>query len=93
MLILKLKEAQARYNVTNKDLAEFIGVGKTMISDWRAGRKKPSYDRIGKIMNAIAQLGDKNQLQLFPLSLSELIEWRKDLNEKPVTKREETISF
>ncbi|MFG6094385.1 helix-turn-helix transcriptional regulator [Leptothoe sp. ISB3NOV94-8A] len=93
MLILKLKEAQARYNITNKDLAEFIGVGKTMISDWRAGRKKPSYDRIGKIMDAISQLGDENQLQLFPLSLSELIEWRKDLNEKPVTKREESTSF
>ena len=93
MIIFKLKEAQARYGVTNKDLAESIGVGKTLISDWRAGRRKPSYERIGKIMNAIAQFGDKSQLQLFPLSLSELIEWRQDLNEKPATKQNENISF
>lgn len=93
MIILKLKEVQARYNVSGKDLAAFIGVGKTMVSDWRAGRRKPSYDRIGKIMDAIAQLGDENQLQLFPLSLSELMEWREDLNESHATNQNKNISF
>ncbi|NEZ61203.1 helix-turn-helix domain-containing protein [Leptolyngbyaceae cyanobacterium CCMR0082] len=90
MLILKLKEAQARYNVTNKALAEFIGVGKTLVSDWRAGRRRPSYERINLILGAIAHLGDDEQLKLFPLSISELLEWR-DLNESLVTKQNENI--
>ena len=90
MLILKLKEVQARYGVTNKDLARFVGVGKTLVSDWRAGRRRPSYERINLILGAIAQLGDDEQLKLFPLSISDLLEWR-DLNESLVTKQNENI--
>ncbi|NEZ66633.1 XRE family transcriptional regulator [Leptolyngbyaceae cyanobacterium CCMR0082] len=89
MLIFRLKEVQAKYNIASKDLAECIGVTPSLISEWRSGRKHPNLGRVNAILNAILEIGDKNRLQLYPMSLSELIEWRPVQNEKSAEQSKE----
>ncbi len=44
-------EKLCKYNVTNKELSEAIGVSTGNISDWKSGKSKPNIDAIAKIAN------------------------------------------
>ena len=44
-------EKLCKYNVTNKELSEAIGVSTGNISDWKSGKSKPNIDAITKIAN------------------------------------------
>ena len=76
MIIFKLKEVQARYNILGKDLAAQLGVVPSVITDWRTGKKSPTLERAGEILEAILVIGDQERLRIDPLSLAELVEWR-----------------
>ena len=82
VLIFKLKEVQAKYNVSGKDLAAQLGVVPSVVSDWRSGKKSPSLQRVDEILDAVLKLGDKERLEIDPLSLTELVEWRPNKNAK-----------
>ena len=82
MIIFKLKEVQARYNIPNKALANSIGVVPSLISEWRTGKAHPNLARVNAILDAVLEIGDKAKLQLYPMSLSELIEWQPQKDEK-----------
>ncbi len=76
VLIFKLKELQAKYDVSGKDLAARLGVVPSVVSDWRSGKKSPSLQRVDEILDAVLEIGNKERLEIDPLSLSELVEWR-----------------
>lgn len=82
MIIFKLREVQARYNITNISLASALGVNKSLVSEYRTGAKQPKLERINQIMQAIAQLAGEDILKVQPLALADLIEWRMDEPEK-----------
>lgn len=75
-LLFKLKEFQAKYDVTGKALAAHINISVSVISSWRSGKKSPSLDRVNEILDAIVEIGDKERLALDPPKLSDLLEWR-----------------
>ena len=88
MIIFKLKEVQARYNVRNIDLAEYLGLkSDSLISEYRSGTKTPKLDRVDQIMDAIRKLGNKEKLALYPLTFSGLVEYRPNITE---TEKEST---
>ena len=76
MIIFKLKEVQSRYNISGKDLAAQLGVVPSVVSDWRTGKKSPTLERAGEILEAILEIGDQERLKIDPLSLTDLAEWR-----------------
>ena len=76
VLIFKLKEVQAKYSVSGKDLASHLGVVPSVVSDWRSGKKSPSLQRLDEILEAVLTLGNQERLRIDPLSLTELVEWR-----------------
>ena len=78
VLIFKLKELQAKYNVSGKALAAHLDVAPSVVSDWRSGKKSPNLQRVDEILEAILTIGDQERLRIDPLSLTELIEWRSD---------------
>ena len=80
MIIFKLKEIQARYNISCKDLAAQLGVVPSVVSDWRTGKKSPTLEKAGKILEAILVIGDQDRLKIDPLSLTDLAEWRPGKN-------------
>ncbi|MCL2375348.1 MAG: helix-turn-helix domain-containing protein [Firmicutes bacterium] len=41
-----LKELRTKHNLTQKQLAEKIGVASQSISDWEKGRSEPNLDKI-----------------------------------------------
>ena len=75
MIIFRITEMMARYRVSATALSVELDVTKGTVSQWRHGSSKPSLDRLDDIMDAIAKLGDKQQLNLFPLRLSDVLEW------------------
>lgn len=75
VLKFKLKEAQAKYGVSNARLASELRVSKSTLSEWRTGKKQPGIHRLGQLLNAIEKLGDKATLDQHPISESVLIEW------------------
>lgn len=79
VIVFKLKEAQAKYEVSGKDLSEVIGVNKSTVSEWRSGKKSPSLERLDAIMEAFERLANPEKLKLYPLELSELVEWRSNV--------------
>ena len=76
MIIFKLKELQSRYNITGKALAAQLGVVPSVVSDWRTGKKSPTLERAGEILEAIVAIGDQKRLEIDPPSLTDLAEWR-----------------
>ena len=76
VLIFKLKELQAKYSVSGKDLAAHLDVVPSVVSDWRSGKKSPSLQRVDEILDAILELGDQQRLEIAPLSLKDLVEWK-----------------
>ena len=78
VIIFKLKEAQAKYGISSNDLANQVGVNKSTVSEWRNGKKTPGLARLNDIMTAIEQLADPEKLQLYPLELHEIVEWRSE---------------
>ena len=80
MIIFKLKELQSRYNITGRALAAQLGVVPSVVSDWRTGKKSPTLERAGEILEAIVAIGDQKRLEIDPPSLIELAEWRPDKN-------------
>ena len=41
-----LKEIMKIHNLSQKELADILGVNQTTVSQWLLGRKKPGYDSI-----------------------------------------------
>ncbi|NEZ64629.1 XRE family transcriptional regulator [Leptolyngbyaceae cyanobacterium CCMR0082] len=94
MIIFKLKEVQARYNVRNVALAGYLGLkSDALISEYRSGAKTPKLDRVDRIMDAIAELGNKEKLELYPLSFSDLVEYRPNTTEASKEDQKENIVF
>ncbi|ESA38469.1 transcriptional regulator [Leptolyngbya sp. Heron Island J] len=94
MIIFKLKEVQARYNVRNVALAEYLGLkSDALISEYRSGAKTPKLDRVDRIMDAILALGNKEKLELYPLSFSDLIEYRPNSTQKSKENQKESTLF
>ena len=94
MIIFKLKEVQARYNVRNVDLAKFLGLkSDSLITEYRSGVKTPKLDRVDLIMDAILKLGNKEKLKLHPLSFSDLVEYRPNSTQKSKENQKENPSF
>lgn len=81
MIIFRISEIMARYKVSVVALSEELGVGKSAVSKWRQGTATPSFDRLNQVMNALKTIGDDEQLKLYPLQLSELLEWREEKDE------------
>ena len=84
MIIFRITEIMARYKVTASALAEEMGIGTNAISKWRHGKATPSFSRLDELMNALKKIGDNDQLELYPLQLSELLEWRDEKKEEKV---------
>ena len=80
MIIFKLKEVQARYNISGKALAAQLGITPSVVSDWRCDKKTPTLEKTGKILEAILAIGDQEKLKVQPLSLTDLVEWKPDKN-------------
>lgn len=94
MIIFKLKEVQARYNVKNVPLAKYLGLkSDSLITEYRTGAKVPKLDRVDRIMDAINKLGDEKKLALYPLSFSDLVEYRPNTAEASKEKQKELPSF
>lgn len=49
----KLEELAIKKNLSQKDIANKLGVSKEMISIWVTGRRNPSLNSIKKIANAL----------------------------------------
>ena len=81
MIIFLITEIMARYRVSVVALSEELGIGTSAVSKWRQGTATPSFDRLNQIMNALKKTGDSDQLKLYPLQLSELLEWREEKEE------------
>ena len=81
MIIFRITETMARYKVSVVALSKELGTSDSAVSKWRQGRATPSFERLDQIMDALAKIGDPKQLELHPLRLPELLEWRE---EKPV---------
>ncbi|EKU99747.1 putative transcriptional regulator [Leptolyngbya sp. PCC 7375] len=84
LIIFRITEAMARYKVSVNSLADELGVSRSAISQWRQGNTKPDLDRLNTVMNALLKIGDKSQLEIFPLQLSDLLEWKPDKSEKEI---------
>ncbi|NEQ50579.1 MAG: XRE family transcriptional regulator [Leptolyngbya sp. SIO3F4] len=94
MIIFRLKEVQARYNVRNVALAKFLGLkSDSLITEYRSGVKVPKLDRVDRIMDAITALGDKEKLELYPLSFSDLVEYRSNITETEKESQKESPVF
>ena len=65
-----------RYKVSGKALAESLGVSQSAVSQWRQGNAKPDLERLDDILGALVKLGDPERLELFPLKISDILEWR-----------------
>ncbi|MGB3766533.1 MAG: helix-turn-helix transcriptional regulator [Phormidesmis sp.] len=78
MIIFRLGEALERYRVTGTQLAKELGVSNSAVSEWRVGNATPSLNRLNKIMSALHKLADKEQLQRFPLTVSDMLHWTLD---------------
>ncbi|NEQ51857.1 MAG: helix-turn-helix transcriptional regulator [Leptolyngbya sp. SIO3F4] len=78
MLIFRITEIMARYKVSVVALSNELGIGTSAVSKWRQGAATPSFDRLNQVMNALKKIGDDEQLTLYPLQLSELLEWREE---------------
>ncbi|MEM9804675.1 MAG: helix-turn-helix transcriptional regulator [Cyanobacteria bacterium P01_D01_bin.56] len=78
MIIFRISEIMTRYRVSVVDLSKELGIGKSAVSKWRQGAATPSFDRLDQIMTALKKIGDDDQLKLYPLQLSELVEWREE---------------
>ena len=81
-IIFRLTETMARYKVSVKALTEELDAGKSTVSKWRQGKALPSIERLNHIMTALKTIGDPDMLQLYPLRLSDLLEWREDSGKK-----------
>ena len=80
-IIFHLTETMARYKVSVKALSEELGISTSSIAHWRSGKAKPSLDRLNEVMSALSKIGDPEQIQAFPLRLSDVIEWRVNKDE------------
>ena len=81
-IIFRLTETMAGYKVSVKALTEELDAGKSTVSKWRQGKALPSIERLNLIMTALKTIGDPDMLQLYPLRLSDLLEWREDNGKK-----------
>ena len=94
MIIFKLKEVQARYNVRNVALAKYLGLkSDSLITEYRSGVKVPKLDRVDRIMDGIITLGDQKKLELNPLSFSDLVEYRPNITETAKEDQKENTPF
>lgn len=82
MIIFRITEIMARYRVSVDALSKELGISHSAISKWRQGTATPSFDRLDQIMNALKKTGNNDQLKLYPLQLSELLEWREEKERK-----------
>lgn len=78
MIIFRITEIMARYKVSVAALSDELHISKSAISKWRQGTATPCFDRLNQIMGALKKIGDDDQLELYPLQLSELLEWREE---------------
>ena len=76
LIIFRLAEAMERYKVSGKALAETLGVSQSAVSQWRQGNAKPDLERLDEILGALVRLGDPERLELFPLKISDILDWR-----------------
>ena len=81
MIIFRITEIMARYKVSVVALSNELSIGTSAVSKWRQGTATPSFDRLNQVMNALKTIGDDEQLKLYPLQLSELLEWREEKGE------------
>jgi transcriptional regulator with XRE-family HTH domain len=50
---LRLKELRTRAGLTQPELAERAGLSKAGIADWEQGRRKPSWEVVLKLADAL----------------------------------------
>lgn len=51
LIALNISKLMENRNVTQKELAEYIGVSQATVSNWISGTKTPRMDKIDKICN------------------------------------------
>lgn len=49
----RLKELRKRNNLTQKELAEQIGIKQNSYSDWETGKNEPSFENLIKLANLL----------------------------------------
>ena len=61
MIRWRLKEVMARYDITNIDLAEELGVRKASVSNWRTSKTLPRLggERFDEICKALSKLAGR----------------------------------
>ncbi|NEZ64632.1 XRE family transcriptional regulator [Leptolyngbyaceae cyanobacterium CCMR0082] len=82
MIIFRIAEIMTRYKVTVADLANELEIQPNTVSQWRVGKSKPSIDKLNRIMNAIEDIGDSQQLELFPLNINDILSWKTEKQQK-----------
>lgn len=76
MIIFRLKEAMARYDVSVMELAHELRISQSAVSQWRQGHTKPDLDRLDAVITALRKIGDEDELKACPLTISVILEER-----------------
>ena len=53
VFVEKFKLARKESGLSQRELAERLGVSRTIVSDWEQGRSSPSMDRLDDISNSL----------------------------------------
>lgn len=71
----RIKTLRKRKSLTQADLADMLGVSKTIVSAYESGLRKPSYD----VLVQIALIFGVSMNWMFGYEESHLDEWQKKL--------------
>lgn len=59
-VLARLPDFLKDHNMTRQQLADIIGIDKTLISHWLSGRRKPSYEKYERLVELMEGGQDDN---------------------------------
>ena len=93
MISEQISRLRKMQNKTQKDVSDYIGVSRAVVSDYERGRKKPSPDTLGKIATFFGVTTDYLLGRDGTKVTNDIDEVIEILNKLPEDKRKTTIDF